>query len=216
MDFASTPQALAALNGAQVVAFSHFACESTRAVADVILPIGLLPEIDASLTNLDGHDQVAVAGGKLPDQARPGWRVLRALAGELGVPGFEFVDFAGARASISPRTVNVARSTAPDTGSAGLEAATLPGIYRTDAVVRRAPALQSHPLSRDPRAYLNPQDAQALGLETGAVGRFAVAAGTAKLPVEVSSKIAPGTVYFEGGHGATAPLGQSRVEVGRA
>jgi NADH-quinone oxidoreductase subunit G len=216
LDFASTPRALAALNGAQVVAFSHFACESTRAIADVILPIGLLPEIDATLTNLDGLDQVSVAGGKLPDQARPGWRVVRALAGELGVPGFDFVDFAGVRASIVPRAVQVAAGSTADAGQGGFEVACAPAIYRVDAVVRRSPALQAHPLNREPRAYLNPQDAASLGLETGAVGRFAVAAGTAKMPVEVSSKVAPGAVYFEGGHGATAPLGLSRVEVGRA
>ncbi|WP_133478685.1 NADH-quinone oxidoreductase subunit NuoG [Cognatilysobacter segetis] len=216
LDFAATPQALAALNGAQVVAFSHFACESTRAIADVILPIGLLPEIDATLTNLDGREQATVAGGKLPDQARPGWRVLRALASELGIPGFDFVDLAGARASISPRAVQVARCAAPEPVAGGLEVAAAQGIYRVDAVVRRAPGLQAHPLNREPRAYLNPQDAQSLGLETGAVGRFAVAAGTAKLPVEVSSKVAPGTVYVERGHAATAPLGHSRVEAGRA
>src|SRR3546814_6933615 len=57
MDFADQAVALKALGGAQVVAFSQFACSSTRAVADVILPIGALPEIDATLTNLDGRDR---------------------------------------------------------------------------------------------------------------------------------------------------------------
>ena len=215
LDFADTARAMAALNGAQVVAFSHFACESTRAVADVILPIGLLPEVDATLTNLEGVDQLAVAGGKLPDAARPGWRVIRALAGELGAAGFEFVDLAGARASIAPRTVQVAAGLPAEAGQGGLEIAMSPAIYRTDAVVRRAAALQSHPLNQAPTAHLNPQDAQALGLEHGAVGRFAVAAGTAKLPVDVSEKVAPGTVYIEGGHGATAPLGAGRIDAGR-
>src|SRR5690606_31635037 len=59
LDFADQAAALNALSGAQVVAFSQFACESTRAVADVILPIGALPEVDATLTNLDGRDQPA-------------------------------------------------------------------------------------------------------------------------------------------------------------
>src|SRR5690606_39847366 len=89
-----------ALGNAQVVAFSQFACSSTRRVADVILPIGALPEIDATLTNLDGRDQQAVAGGKLPGEARAGWRVLRALGGLLDAPGFDFTDLAGARAGI--------------------------------------------------------------------------------------------------------------------
>jgi NADH-quinone oxidoreductase subunit G len=72
LDFADQARALKALGSAKVVAFSHYACASTRAVADVILPIGALPEIDATLTNLDGRDQRAIAGGKLPGEARPG------------------------------------------------------------------------------------------------------------------------------------------------
>jgi NADH-quinone oxidoreductase subunit G len=218
LDFASTAHALAAFNGAQVVAFSHFACESTRAVADVILPIGLLPEIDGTLTNLEGRDQIAYAGGKLPGEARPGWRLIRALAGELGVPGFEFVDLAGARATIGARTVSVVAGRpvpAPGQGG-GYEIATAPAIYRSDAVVRRAPGLQSHPLNHAPRALLNPQDAATLGLESGTVVRLAVESGKATLPVALSAKVAPGTVYVEGGHVATAPLGAGRAEIGRA
>ncbi len=72
LDFADAAAARAALHGAKVVAFSQFACASTRDVADVILPIGALPEIDASLTSLDGRVQVAKAGGKLPVEARGG------------------------------------------------------------------------------------------------------------------------------------------------
>jgi NADH-quinone oxidoreductase subunit G len=215
LDFADTARAMAALNGAQVVAFSHFACESTRAVADVILPIGLLPEIDATLTNLEGRDQVAYAGGKLPGDSRPGWRVIRALAGELGAPGFEFVDFAGARASIRPHVVApiAGRPSAVRGGDAGLEIAMAPAIYRSDAVVRRAPGLQSHPLNHAPRALLNPQDAARLGLADGAVARLTVDTGKATLPIATSAKVAPGTVYVDGGHAATAPLGVGRVEV---
>jgi NADH-quinone oxidoreductase subunit G len=40
LDFADVATANKALASAQVVAFSHFACRSTRAIADVILPIG--------------------------------------------------------------------------------------------------------------------------------------------------------------------------------
>ena len=125
------------------------------------------------------------------------------------------MDLAGARASIAPRTVQVAAGLPAEAGQGGLEIAMSPAIYRTDAVVRRAAALQSHPLNQAPTAHLNPQDAQALGLEHGAVGRFAGAAGTAKLPVDVSEKVAAGTVYIEGGHGATAPLGAGRIDAGR-
>jgi NADH-quinone oxidoreductase subunit G len=89
-------------------------------------------------------------------------------------------------------------------------------IYRSDAVVRRATALQAHPLNVGPRAVLHPADAQAAGLTEGATGKFGAAAGTASLPVAVSDSVARGTVWIESGHGATAPLGAGRLQVGRA
>jgi NADH-quinone oxidoreductase subunit G len=222
LDFADAANALKALNAAQVVAFSHFACESTRAVADVILPIGALPEVDATLTNLDGIEQSALAGGKLPGQAREGWRVLRALGGELGLPGFEFTDLAGARALLEGgRKVEVKAGRSGDAGNgglgiAGLELALVPAIYRTDAVVRRAPALQAHPLNLEARIVLNPADAGAAGLADGTVAKVRAGSGTATLPVVVDDRVAAGAAWIEGGHGATAPLGAGRVEVVKA
>ena len=216
LDFADQAVAMQALGKAQVVAFSHFACASTRRVADVILPIGALPEIDATLTNLEGRDQRAVAGGKLPGEARPGWRVLRALGGMLQAPGFEFVDIGGLRAGMSPRSVDVAKGQAPSLEGNGLELTASQGIYRTDAVVRRAAALQAHPLNLGARIVLHPQDAQAAGLAADAVAKVATDVGTATLPVAVSDKVAPGSAWVESGYGATAPLAAARVEVRRA
>ena len=248
LDFADPSLAMQALGKAQVVAFSQFACQSTRAVADVILPIGALPEIDATLTNLDGREQRAVAAGKLPGDARPGWRVLRALGGELDAAGFDFTDLGGLRGglkSASPRAGASASSVAPhgwfqedevetvqaaamaasatgasanasSNGGSGFELTLSQAIYRTDAVVRRAAALQAHPLTRGARVVMHPGDAQAAGVEGGSIAKVGNDVGTASLPVEVSDRVARGTVWIESGYGATAPLASARVEVRRA
>ncbi|WNH52853.1 NADH-quinone oxidoreductase subunit NuoG [Stenotrophomonas oahuensis] len=213
LDFADTAAARKAMAGAQVVAFSQFACASTRDVADVILPIGALPEIDATLTNLDGREQSARAGGKLPGEAREGWRVLRALGGELALAGFNFTDLAGLRASLAPVTVNVSTSAATPVTGEGLEVASTAAIYRTDAVVRRAQALQSHPLNNAPRIVLNADDAARLQLVEGQMAKVGTDAGKATLPVVVDARVAAGSVWIESGHGATAPLGAARVTV---
>ncbi len=213
LDFADTAAARKALAGAQVVAFSQFACASTRDVADVILPIGALPEIDATLTNLDGREQSARAGGKLPGEAREGWRVLRALGGELALAGFDFTDLAGLRVSLAPVTVNVSASAATPVTGEGLEVASTAAIYRTDAVVRRAQALQSHPLNNAPRIVLNADDAARLQLVEGQMAKVGTDAGKATLPVVVDARVAAGSVWIESGHGATAPLGAARVTV---
>jgi NADH-quinone oxidoreductase subunit G len=247
LDFADQALAMQSLGKAQVVAFSHFACQSTRAIADVILPIGALPEIDATLTNLDGRDQRAVAGGKLPGDARPGWRVLRALGGELGAAGFDFTDLAGLRDSMGAATTLPATASHSDgttrawfqadeletletakqaatrvqtSGAQGpgasLELVVSQAIYRTDAVVRRAAALQAHTLTLGARIVLHPTDALAAGLTVDAIAKVSNAVGTASLPVAISDKVAPGCIWIESGYGATAALTSGHVEVRRA
>jgi NADH-quinone oxidoreductase subunit G len=213
LDFADTATALKAFNGAKVIAFSQFACTSTRNAADLILPIGALPEIDATLTNLDGREQVARAGGKLPGDAREGWRVLRAIGGELSVAGFDFIDLGGLRAGLAPVSVKVAASAAPAGLADGYETVATTGIYRVDAVVRRAAALQAHPLNVGARIALNPADATRLGLVAGQMAKVGTDAGRATLPVVVDTRVAAGAVWIESGHGATAPLGAARVTV---
>ncbi len=223
LDFADQALALKALKGAQVVAFSHFACQSTRAVADVILPIGALPEVDATLTNLDGRDQRAVAGGKLPGDARAGWRVLRALGAQLQVPGFEFTDLAGLRAGIGPAGPRASAADHVRSGAApaqparphgSVEVVVSQAIYRTDAVVRRAAALQAHPLSTGPRIVLHPDQAAQVGVSDRAMAKVGNAQGTATLQVVVDDRAAPGCAWIESGYGATAPLAAgSHVEI---
>ncbi|QNN46953.1 NADH-quinone oxidoreductase subunit NuoG [Thermomonas brevis] len=217
LDFADQRTALTALGAAQVVAFSQFACQSTRRVADVILPIGALPEVEATLTNLDGIAQATAAAGKLPGQAHSGWRVLRALGGDLALPGFEFTDLDGLRAGLAPKTVQVAKGGAVAPASGGLEVAASQAIYRVDAVIRRCGALQSHPLNAGPHASLNPADAAAAGIGEGAMAKFSTATGTATLQVLLDARVAQGSVWIEAGYGATAPLvAASSLEVARA
>ncbi|MBB1116835.1 NADH-quinone oxidoreductase subunit NuoG [Stenotrophomonas sp. W1S232] len=213
LDFADSATARKALAGAQVVAFSQYACTSTRDLADLILPIGALPEIEATLTNLDGLQQRTSAGGKLPGEAREGWRVLRALGGELALAGFEFTDLAGLRDSLVTEAVTVAASPAATLQDEGQEVVATAGIYRGDAVVRRAAALQAHPLNVGPQMAVNPADAARLGLVAGQMAKVGTDAGRATLQVVVDARVAAGAVWIESGHGATAPLGAARVTV---
>jgi len=153
-DFADGAQAMRALGDAEcVIAFSAFAGEHLREIADVILPIGLLPEIDATLVNLDGKAQTCSAGATLPGDARAGWRVLRALGGALGVPGFDFTDIAELRAAMLASLPDVQPS--PRGAPADWEpfTAKLPPDVRVHAPPGAANTLgdfQRHPLGETP------------------------------------------------------------------
>jgi len=202
-DFADGGAALKALRGAdQVVAFSAYASPALREVADVILPIALLPEIDATLVNVDGLAQGVTAGAKAPGQARPGWKVLRALGGALQLAGFEFDDLAGLRDGIVGRAPATRSGLAARAAVGGLTRLATWPIYRTDAVLRRATALNAHPLNRAPAVRLNADEAQRLDL--GSDGQVRVA--DALLPLVIDAAVPDGTAWIEAAQDLTATL----------
>jgi NADH-quinone oxidoreductase subunit G len=208
-DFVDNAAALQAFSHAEtVVAFAAYAPDALRRVARVILPIGLLPEIDATLTNAMGQKQRVGAAARLPGEARPGWRVLRALGEALGVAGFDFVDLAefSQRMHGAPARSGsglAARSSRPVDG---LQRVATRAIYRSDAVVRRAAPLNAHPLTRGPGIDLHPEDALAIGLSDGAMAHVDDGRGRAALPVRISLRAARGSAWIEAGYEATAPL----------
>ncbi|OOG63319.1 NADH-quinone oxidoreductase subunit G [Rhodanobacter sp. B04] len=202
-DFADGAAALKALRSAeQVVAFSAYASAVLREVADVILPIALLPEIDATLVNVDGLAQGVSAGATAPGQARPGWKVLRALGGVLKLAGFEFDDLAGLRDGINERAVVPRSGLAARAVAAGLTRLATWPIYRGDAVLRRATALNAHPLNRAPAVRLNAAEAQRLGLADGAQVRI----GDVQLPLVVDVAVPDGAAWIEAAQDLTATL----------
>ena len=202
-DFADGAAALKALRAAeQVVAFSAYASPALREVANVILPIALLPEIDATLVNVDGLAQGATAGAKAPGQARPGWRVLRALGGALQLAGFEFDDLAGLRDGISERAVPLRSGLATRAAVSGLTRLATWPIYRGDAVLRRATALNAHPLNRAPAVRLNAEEARRLGLPENGEVRI----DNVLLPLLIDGAVPDGTAWIEAAQDLTATL----------
>ncbi|OOG55811.1 NADH-quinone oxidoreductase subunit G [Rhodanobacter sp. B05] len=202
-DFADGAAALKALRAAdQVVAFSAYASAALREVADVILPIALLPEIDATLVNVDGLAQGVAAGARAPGQARPGWKVLRALGGTLQLAGFEFDDIAGLRDGIVERGVSPRDGLASRPPAAGLTRIATWPIYRGDAVLRRATALNAHPLNRAAAVRLNAQEASRLGFADGGQVRI----GESLLPLRVDAAVPDGAAWIEAAQDLTAML----------
>ncbi len=202
-DFADGSAALKALRAAeQVVAFSAYASPALREVADVILPIALLPEMDATLVNVDGLAQGVSAGAKAPGQARPGWKVLRALGGALQLAGFEFDDLAGLRDGIGERAVAPGSGLVTRTVASGLTRLATWPIYRGDAVLRRASALNAHPLNRAPAVRVNAADAQRLGL----AGVAQVRIGGVALPLVIDVAVPDGAAWIEAAQDLTATL----------
>jgi NADH-quinone oxidoreductase subunit G len=183
--------------------------ESILATADAILPLALPPETDGTWVNVDGCVQSLDAGAAAPGEARAGWKVLRALGGALDVEGFGFTAIGEVRAGMEDlsraRTWDQApaRPWAGQAPAAGtlVRVATV-GIYRTDAVVRRAKALQAHPLNRGAALRICADDADALGLLDGARADV----DGVQLPVVIDASVPKGCAWIEAGHPGTESL----------
>jgi NADH-quinone oxidoreductase subunit G len=207
LDFADNTLALQALGQAkQVLAFAGFVSEALKRSANLILPIGLLPEIEGSLVNAQGQTQLFAAGAKAPGEARPGWRVLRALGEAMKLAGFDFTDIHGLRTSMALRSPTSGAGLSGRSRREGLERIQTTPIYRADGVVRRAEPLQTHTLNRGPMLQLNAADALAAGLSEGAMARVEDGRGQATLQVSISPRVPRGAVWIESCYPATAPL----------
>ena len=88
----------------------------------------------------------------------------------------------------------------------GLERIITTPIYRADAVLRRSPALNAHPLTYGPGITLHPDEAAALGLADGMMAKVGDGFGSATLPVRISPRVPKGAIWIESDYEATAPL----------
>ncbi|MGH8122587.1 MAG: molybdopterin dinucleotide binding domain-containing protein, partial [Rudaea sp.] len=99
------------------------------------------------------------------------------------------------RSTTSAGSVDIAANAAGDVH--GLERVATVPIYRSDAVLRRCPALQAHPLTGECSIGLNPEDALALGLANGAKAKVSGGTGDVELPVVITRAVPRGGAWVE-------------------
>ena len=141
-----------------VVTLSPF--KANMSCSDVLLPIAPFTETPGTFVNAEGRVQSFYAVVKPFGEARPAWKVMRAIADVLGVPGFGFessqdvfkhmethmdgglpAQIAGHRLSNGSASDSYVTSTGPKPCVASM--------YQLDSIVRRATSLQ---LTADGRA----------------------------------------------------------------
>jgi NADH-quinone oxidoreductase subunit G len=121
--------------------------------SDVLLPIAPFTETPGTFVNAEGRVQTFHAVVKPQGDARPAWKVLRALANVLGLPGFEFnsaqevlLHLHTANGGVTPEHAPSSQlSNACSLPSGGFDSTVDPcvaDIYQLDSIVRRASSLQ--------------------------------------------------------------------------
>jgi NADH-quinone oxidoreductase subunit G len=217
LDMADSQAAHAALQQASmVVALTSFKDAAVEG-ADVLLPIAPFTETSGTFVNAEGRVQGFHGVVKPLGEARPGWKVLRVLGNLLGLQGFDFESAEQVRAAalgdesaLAQRLTNastVALAPAAEAASAGLQRVADVPIYATDALVRRAPALQQTADARPPQVGVNAALWAELGLQSGDRVRVRQGNAAVVLPVRVEPTLAWGCVRVPAGHADTVGLG---------
>lgn len=223
-DIENPAQAAAALQAAEgVIAVSSFATESLKNLADIILPLAPVAESEGSLVNFDGDTIGFTAAGKLSGEARPGWKILRRLGGELGLEGFGHVDLADLHDEMQA-TLQAAACAGPSQESSATKgkppartAKSVDGLYRvgdvpiysSDALCRRAPALQQTSHARSDFVGLSPADGSRLGLTVGGKAKVSQGQTSTELEVRISEAVPAGAAWVPSATCSSIQLGSA-------
>ena len=188
--------------------------------ADVLLPIAPFSETSGTFVNCEGRAQSFNGTVKPLGDTRPAWKVLRVLGNLAGLQGFEYEtseairnEILGANApsdvNLTARLNNLSKATpqaAVAAPSLSLERVADVSIYSTDAIVRRAPALQETTDATAPKAWLSVDLAAKLGVAAGDQVKVKQGEGSAVLVAAIDN-LPANVVRVAAGRQETASLG---------
>ncbi|KTD04090.1 NADH dehydrogenase subunit G [Legionella geestiana] len=214
-DFANPHAARQAMLGAEfVVVMSAFVCDSMKDYANVILPMALSPETSGTWINVNNTWQSVKGALTPPGEARPGWKILRVLGNILQCRDFEYVS-----SDEILREVQSALDLLVDAAYQPIWPEALPvhtdelvrvgewPIYRVDATVRHATALQHCASADEACVRMHPETANRLKLQNEAT----VSQGNIKitLPLKRDERVAPDVVWVPNAMPETVDLGHA-------
>ncbi|MGH8160826.1 MAG: NADH-quinone oxidoreductase subunit NuoG [Gammaproteobacteria bacterium] len=202
--------ALDALRAAPAVALSAFVSPAMREYADCVLPLATFGETAGSSVNGEGRMQRFDAVAVPPGEARPGWKILRALGSALGFDAaFDFNTIAEVRESAidaigyaGEQTTRIAYAGAWEPAPAegkrpALRAIGEVGIYAVNPLVRRAAPLQETTDAGDSaKLWINPADAVRNNLTDGGRARVAGVAGGREFVVATDPGVVRGSLWL--------------------
>ncbi|MHB1950967.1 MAG: NADH-quinone oxidoreductase subunit NuoG [Acidiferrobacteraceae bacterium] len=207
-----------------VVSLTPFANAGER-YAHVQLPMGAFTETDGTLINCMGQWQSFAPAVSPPGEARPGWKILRALGGALKVHGFTFTSIDEVRSDIrrgAPEGaieresfMPVNRTEAGERDAESLLRLMEVPIYASDMIVRRAPPLQASADNPPPAVHVNPEDAARLGIAAADVVTVSARAASTVLPLVIDGRVPSGCALIPAGYyetSALAPFEALRIE----
>jgi NADH-quinone oxidoreductase subunit G len=197
-----------------VIVLAAFADTQAREYASILLPTSTFVETAGSFINAEGVWQSFKGAVTPPGEARPLWKVLRVLGNTLNLPDFDYLDtneiVAELKLDLQSVKLNIQgslpdRLTLPKSTPHTMQRVGEVAMYRTDALVRRAKALQA--MAGSPVVRMHPRDMDRLGINAKDLVRLGQGDSYVQLPAEVDEGIPVGCVGVQSGTEAARALG---------
>lgn len=197
-----------------VVALSAYQNDTIKEYANVILPIAPYAETSGTYINVDKTWQT-VKGALAPHgEARPAWKVLRVFGNLMHLQGFDHTS-----SEEVLQEIKTATTMATDVKYTPFYPESLPNsrhrlvrlgewpLYRSDAIVRHAGALQSCATAEPASIRIHPTTASALNL--GEIATVSQGDIEITLPLKRDERIAPDVVWVANAMPETVDLGRA-------
>ena len=197
-----------------VVSVSAFQSATIQEYADVILPMSAFAETSGTYINVDGLWQT-VQGAIAPrGEARPAWKILRVLGNILHCDGFEYTSTADVLNEIKAYVDNMSVvdqslffPTALPVHKKGLMRIGEWPLYRSDATVRHAGALQNCAAADNVSIHVHPDTANYYKL--GDVATVSQGDIEITLPLVQNHRVSLDSVWLQNALAETVDLGHA-------
>ncbi len=197
-----------------VVQVSPWLSETVMSYADVILPMAAFTESAGTFVNCEGRIQRSTVAAKPMGESRPAWKILRVLGNFLDLDGFDQVTLDDVLAEAAPgepepsARLSSARygSTTSTDGDGLARIADMP-MYRGEATLRYAPALQRTADNPPPAVGLHPNTMATLSLEEGQTVAVSASGAELSLAVAADSRVPAGCFHLPAGFSESTRLG---------
>ncbi len=198
-----------------VVQLTAFRPEPHERHVNVVLPTCSFAETAGSYVNCEGKVQGAQVAIEPVGESKPAWKILRVLGNFLNLEGFDQITLGDATRealeAIGPETISPScrhsefRLHSPVSSPHGgpIPVKYMP-MYRGDALVRNALALQSAADNPGPRASLHPDTLREHSLKQGDWAEIGNGKASALLQVIGESRVPKGCVLVPAGYAETA------------
>ena len=220
-DCAYSSAALKALSEASlVICLSSFVTPAMQEYADFILPIAPFSENSGTYVNADGIWQSFSAATIPQGQAKPGWKVLRALAGFMMLDDFDYKTDHQVINELKDLLGDVSANTTPKLALPAviepnqnlLRLANWP-LYRVDPLVRHASALQAMHDSEPQAIKLSMATAKQYNLVEGDLTTARQEGCEIKLPLVIDDRVSHGVVMIASACEETRGFGQASQSI---